>query len=183
MTGISSDPPTRNNYFAGKLLTAADFQVEQDYHIGHRRSHNRQLHGAGVVSGLRVFMVDSTRIRVEPGMAIDCLGREILVPDPAEVDLQGSGKVVILTIAYAERLAEPVPVPGPGGEDMLDSRVIETFELLVRPEAEAGASHPKRRRTWLPCGQDHPIPLARLRLRRRRWRVDRWYRRPAIRIC
>jgi hypothetical protein len=182
MTGASSDPPIRNNYFAGKVLTAEDLQVEQSYHIGQRRSHNRHLHGAGVVHGLAVS-VGSAGVRVEPGMAIDCRGREIVVPDPAQVDLPTSGKVAIVAVAYAERLAEPVLVPDPEGEDTVYSRIIETFELPVGPEAEAGAAHPKGRRTWRPCGRDHPVPLARLRLRRGRWRVDRWYRRPEIRIC
>lgn len=182
MTGVSSDPPIRNNYFAGKVLTAEDLQAEQDYHIGQRRSHNRLLHGAGVVQGLDVS-VGPGGVRVEPGMAIDCLGREIVVPKPSEVDLPDSGKAVMVAIAYAERLAEPVPVPGPGGDDIAHTRILETFELSVGPEAEAGVDHPKRRRTWRPCCQDHPLPLARLRRRRRRWRVDRWYRRPVIRTC
>ncbi len=74
MTGIDSEPPVRNNWFVGKLLTADDLRLEQDYHIGRRRSHNRCVHCAGVVCGLRVS-VEERRARVEPGLALDCRRR------------------------------------------------------------------------------------------------------------
>ena len=45
---------TRVRYYAGQLLTARDFQAEQDYVRARHRIHNRWLLGAGVVSGLRV---------------------------------------------------------------------------------------------------------------------------------
>jgi hypothetical protein len=43
----------RPRYFAGKLLTAEDFELEQRYHIAKRWLLNRELHGAGTVSDSR----------------------------------------------------------------------------------------------------------------------------------
>ena len=44
----------RNNYFTGKLLVERDFREEQDYFLGKDRRHNQELHGWGVVCGLKV---------------------------------------------------------------------------------------------------------------------------------
>ena len=63
----------RPHYFDGQLLTAADFSQEQEYHLGQRRLHNRMLHGAGVVSGLRVSAGETSSapaIVVEAGFAL-----------------------------------------------------------------------------------------------------------------
>lgn len=75
-------PFSRNNYYHGKLLTVKDFNDEQDYFNDKRRLINKFLHGAGVVSGLKVISLDFQHISIEPGMAIDHLGRELLVEKP-----------------------------------------------------------------------------------------------------
>ena len=74
----------RNNYFTGKLLVERDFREEQDYFLGKDRRHNQELHGWGVVCGLKVKQHPDENCRdryviVEPGTAIDCCGHEILV--------------------------------------------------------------------------------------------------------
>src|SRR5437867_782422 len=38
----------RPNYFVGKLIDAADLQLEQEYHLEKHRRHNRHLHGFGI---------------------------------------------------------------------------------------------------------------------------------------
>lgn len=75
-------PFSRNNYYHGKLLTVKDFKDEQDYFNDKRRLINKFLHGAGVVSGLKVISLDLQHISIEPGMAIDYLGREIVIDKP-----------------------------------------------------------------------------------------------------
>ena len=45
---------TRLKYFYGQMLSAQDFQKEQDYFREKLKLHNRCLHGYGVVCGLRV---------------------------------------------------------------------------------------------------------------------------------
>jgi DNA-binding beta-propeller fold protein YncE len=74
----------RNNYFTGKLLVERDFTDEQRYLLGKLRRHNQRLHGWGVVCGLKVKHhpnpgCQDRFVIIEPGTAIDCCGREILV--------------------------------------------------------------------------------------------------------
>ena len=70
-------PFERNRYYAGKLLTSADFSAEQLYMNNKRRFLNRILFGSGVVCGLNVVNLDDLSILVESGVAIDRAGREI----------------------------------------------------------------------------------------------------------
>lgn len=72
----------KNNYFYGKLLTVRDFKTEQEYIENRQRIHNRLMMGYGVVSGLRTVMIDNQTLSVEPGMALDAIGREIVIPFP-----------------------------------------------------------------------------------------------------
>ena len=77
----------RMRYFTGRYMTARDFSDEQSYYLTHRYLHNRMLHGWGVVCGLHVYPhpVEGCRkdhVRLDCGMAIDCCGREIVVPKP-----------------------------------------------------------------------------------------------------
>ena len=74
----------RNNYFTGKLLVERDFTDEQRYMLGKLRRHNQRLHGWGTVCGLKVVPhpnpgCQDRFVDIQPGTAIDCCGREILV--------------------------------------------------------------------------------------------------------
>jgi DNA-binding beta-propeller fold protein YncE len=72
----------RNNYFTGKLLVERDFTDEQRYLMGKQRRHNQRLHGWGAVCGLKVkphLTCPDRYVMIEPGTAIDCCGREILI--------------------------------------------------------------------------------------------------------
>jgi hypothetical protein len=82
--------PRRNKYFYGKRMDVQHFQMEQDYGKLKQWLLNRLTLGKGVLCGLRVS-VSGGRVCVNPGMAIDGLGREIIVPmryclDPVVVD-------------------------------------------------------------------------------------------------
>lgn len=75
----------RLNYYHGMLLTEEDFQAEQEYFREKMKLHNR-LHGYGVVwgLGLKVKCVEIAgepikKIFIEPGLAFDCAGNEIVV--------------------------------------------------------------------------------------------------------
>jgi hypothetical protein len=83
----------RNNYFTGKLLVERDFTDEQRYTMGKLRRHNQRLHGWGVACGLKVKehpnpACQSQYVVVEPGTAIDCCGREILVQHEEYFDFE-----------------------------------------------------------------------------------------------
>ncbi|MCR4704949.1 MAG: hypothetical protein K5641_02675 [Lachnospiraceae bacterium] len=72
-------PFERNRYYAGKMLTTADFQAEQAYFNNKRRFINRLMCGSGIVCGFGVFSLDDLSVLIESGVAIDELGREIVM--------------------------------------------------------------------------------------------------------
>lgn len=103
----------RNHYFFGKLMSVRDFENEQQYMNNRRRLGNRMLHGAGIVSGLNVLMLDNQTFSLETGMALDYLGREIVVSEPCVKRLSAiegfneqSGGEYYLCIRYREELRE-----------------------------------------------------------------------------
>lgn len=118
----------RLNYFTGQFLVEKDFKDEQDYHVGKHRLHNRYLHGWGTVCGLKVVEhpnpdCQKRFVIIEPGLALDCCGREIIVREKIYVDIpkllaaqnddeSGSGdtpKILSISLCYAECKTEFVP--------------------------------------------------------------------------
>lgn len=151
--------PMRNHYFDGKFLVARDFSDEQDYFRGHRQMHNAHLHGAGTVCGLKLIEHPSETCRrefvvCEPGMALDCCGQEILVPERALVrvremieadeELQAAldgDNHLFIAIERCDYGAEPVPIilptcEGEGGTEC--GRIAEgyRFRLYARSPEE-----------------------------------------------
>ncbi len=130
----------RNNYFAGRLLGAEDFQLEQDYVRERLRRHNRALHGAGIVRGLQVSVrPDGTgqRVVVQPGLAIAPDGEEIEVRCEASIDLPQTPSELFVTLSHAECLTHPAPAL----DDMpvQYKRIEETFALDLEPIAGENA--------------------------------------------
>lgn len=75
-------------YATGMLLDAQDFSDEQTYHRGRLARALAFLAGPGTLAGLRVEHVPGSaeqveEIRVQPGLAVDRLGRLIELPRPA----------------------------------------------------------------------------------------------------
>ncbi|MBE9572213.1 MAG: hypothetical protein IMF11_16415 [Proteobacteria bacterium] len=130
----------RARYFHGMLMTEGDFEVEQIYLNEKRKLLNQTLHGWGVVCGLKVKPTTTAgpNIIVEPGLALDCHGNEILVCEEQTIDL--SAKVCTSTqvqeqanpcvdpqievpesptlyvmIKYKDRITDQVSVYAPGG--------------------------------------------------------------------
>jgi hypothetical protein len=120
----------RLSYFHGQMLAATDFQREQAYFVEKLRLRNRCLHGYGVACGLEVSSVpvddtcDSTpdehqpRVTLHAGVALDCLGNEIVVRRDCPVELIPllsvedhrsfrDGDRVYLCVEYCERAAGP----------------------------------------------------------------------------
>jgi hypothetical protein len=105
------EPPRRNNYFYGKRMDVQHFQMEQDYGKLKQWLVNRLTFGKGVVCGLKVSL-DGNLICVDPGFAIDGLGREIIVPVRACIDpvTQEGG---CCTPCCNQPAATPAPEPQP----------------------------------------------------------------------
>ena len=79
----------RLRYFHGKQMRLADYVDEQRYHAGKMRFHNEKLHGAGILCGLKVALLDpgGLVLRVGRGAASDDCGREIVVGFDQGVDV------------------------------------------------------------------------------------------------
>jgi hypothetical protein len=116
--------PVRNRYFYGKLLDVRHLEMEQRYMNEKRWLVNRLGLGAGVLCGLEVEPAgEEGLIVVRPGIAIDPLGREIVVDRPVKVDARqltdecgrpegdplDTGFVQVL-LCYHECPTEPAPV-------------------------------------------------------------------------
>lgn len=93
----------RLNYYTGQLLNADDFKDEQMYHVDKLRSHNRNLHTWGIARGLNVEKIGTKNVTISLGMAIDGMGRQIVLDELREIDLtQSTASSLYLTISYNE---------------------------------------------------------------------------------
>ena len=143
MRDISFFPIERNRYFYGKLLTVRDFEAEQDYAEVKRRLINRVVHGAGVVCGLGVTASDDTTLIIESGMALDYLGREIVIEEPlirkiemieGHETLRGKDDAY-LCMVYDETDIEPVNAVGTDSGERQFNMTKEGYRLYFSSEA------------------------------------------------
>ncbi len=177
-----TDKIRRVNYFTGQLLTTADFQDEQEYFRQKMKRHNRFLHGSGVVYGLELSLLNDSVI-VQPGLALDCAGNEILLPVKQAVGLPAVARQLYVVVSYLEYGDAMVPVvgapPDTGEETMQPSRIFESFELnfvdkLPECSLPAGEGQP------LTCGEAHPVALGQVIRLRDGWQLNAAFRRKAI---
>lgn len=147
-----TEPPRRVRYFPGRLLTDDDLAAEQAYHRQMRYLVNRLL-GHGIVSGLDVDVVGG-EVRVSPGVAMDRLGREVVLVEPAFVAVgpvgSGGSRVCDLVLVWDEELEGFVPTPDGATEA---TWFVERPRLhLVPPDVVSDAvllAHLKRTRRGL----------------------------------
>jgi len=117
------------NYYDGLLLTADEFQLEQDYHTVMRQMHNRNFHGYGIARGLEVKVIPDpasverilSRVRILPGAAlvsesmsgVDVFS-EVILTDPVEIDLKDfmDGDIVFIFAQPGEILDTQVNYKG-----------------------------------------------------------------------
>jgi|CXWL01.1.fsa_nt_gi hypothetical protein len=162
-------------YATGVLLDAEDFRDEQTYHRGRLARALAYLYGSGTVAGLRVGWEAELapgadpdfpegrpeRVTVEPGLAIDRLGRLIELPRIACIrlsrwyDAQADDDVaqgfhgvpydgvvvdVFLTFVACERGKTPAFAAGPyeALDPVVPSRLRDGYELtlVIRKEAD-----------------------------------------------
>ena len=108
----------RLHYFDHQFLVEADFTDEQKYHLEMRRRLNRVLHTFGIAEGLQVVKKTNKIVTVRPGVAIDNLGREMIIEADQDVPLDAITTAVpaFITIAYAEQLTDPSTATGAPGD-------------------------------------------------------------------
>lgn len=105
---MTSDPlPSleRPAFFDGQRLAAEDFVAMSVHPRAVRWAHNRTLHGWGIGSGLDVAGARGERsVRVSPGYAIDCRGRDLVLSEPFTLTVpQVAAKThYLLTVSYLE---------------------------------------------------------------------------------
>lgn len=100
-------PVARPNYFTGEALLTDDFICEQAFQSGSLAAMNGTLHTYGVAAGLEVQWFKDTQprqVHVSAGMAIDRLGRQVVLAEPQLIVLDGvdAGTTYYLTITYGE---------------------------------------------------------------------------------
>lgn len=174
--------PARNNYFYGKLLDEFHFRLEQNYFNRQRWLLNRLSLGSGVLCGLQVAPTnDGSKLRIGSGVAIDTLGREIIVPsesppiDPRQptddcgrasgARIDGVGTVTIY-LCYRECEADYVPALITSCDterSCAPSTIRERYMLLVR-EGETEAPEPTCgfKNLFDPSAEGHPSLYASL---------------------
>lgn len=110
MTQKQQNGTQRIRYFDGQLLTARDLQDDVTYEARMRGLHVRALHNTwGVALGFEVIVQNSSVVKVSPGIAYDCRGREIFSardllvgPPPRPLGSQVNAWLFDLVIRYDE---------------------------------------------------------------------------------
>lgn len=168
---VPSSPATvatrRNRYFTGKFMTADDFATDPEYFLSRHRLHNRLLHGWGIARGLKLIPHPNPECRwewvvVEPGVALDPLGREVLLCEATPVEVNPGRSALlpaVLFLTYDEEVIEPLPAlyaegprdPGDREPNRIEER--PRFEVVPldavaswewpRPEASPGDLYPE----------------------------------------
>jgi hypothetical protein len=145
----------RNNYFYGKLMTVSDFELEQEYFNGKRYLLNRLFHGKGLLSGLsdlELSVESSDEVSIwfrDGGVALDCLGREIIVPvDTKKKILTQERKPLkksefrnptFLYLRYSSAVSQPVKAvssPLSCEEVVCANRILEDFDVIASFEPD-----------------------------------------------
>lgn len=102
---MNEKPIERLNYFNGQRLEAEDLRLEQEYHMRIQRWLSKSLFSPGWADGYDVSIDESDRkhVIVKPGLALDDLGRAIVLVAERKLTVQAP----YLCVRYAERTAAP----------------------------------------------------------------------------
>lgn len=139
-------PFERNKYFYGKLLTVRDFEIEQRYFNDKRRLVNRLLMGPGILAGLGTLLLDDKTLMIQPGIAIDFLGREIVVESPytsrlsviegfEDLDEYGDAYLSIFYDEDEKETVHNVAAPNGGEGQSAYNRISEGFHIKLSKTA------------------------------------------------
>lgn len=107
--------PQRVNYYTGQFLTEIEFVAEQTYHRTCLQRTNMMLYEPGVVftdmtpKSLEVIGRPGEKsVTVERGVALDSLGRQLVLSESRKVDLlEMADGIQSIIIYYDEQLVEP----------------------------------------------------------------------------
>jgi hypothetical protein len=164
--------PVRPAYALGVLLDSEDFFAEQSYHRARQARALKYLFGPGTAAGLQVVWREAEQqLAVNPGLAVDSLGRLIELARPVAIKLRGGLRPddswfdlqlpqdlsngvladeliadVFVRLAVCEHALTPAFATGPF--DAIDAasptRLRDGLELalVIRTEAASGSEPP-----------------------------------------
>jgi hypothetical protein len=141
---FSSSGKKRVNFFDGRLLSADDFQKEQDYHRALVWQSNRAALGCGVIRGLDVSC-SGGQLTVTAGLAVCPTGQILELTMPSSFDL--SEGLWDLTIEISDQLCDPLPVTA-GSSDPTFGSIQEIVKLAV-VESSGGRQKVSTSGVWL----------------------------------
>lgn len=147
-------PIERVRYYDGEYLRSFDFEDEQTYHVEMRRRLNRSLHLWGIAQGLELVQNDAgggiNQVWINPGMAIDALGREIYVFAPHTF---GDADIAANRVSYKDtydvwiRYKRTPATPPSAGYGICNdknqyTRWVESYSVLLLPAKTNPAKEP-----------------------------------------
>ena len=103
-------PNKRIKPIDGLAITAEVWDLAHEYHSQNQRFHAVLYHGWGIVTGLEVIASDppDTSIFILPGIAVDALGRTIILPKPVAYDIGSEMEgTLYLLLSHEESLVKP----------------------------------------------------------------------------
>jgi len=97
-------PGARINPFDGMAVTAEVWEEAHAYHCQHQHLHALFSHGPGIVTGLEVIASDppDNAVYIRPGLAVDPLGRMIMLREPTAYDLGDADGWLHVLLSYGE---------------------------------------------------------------------------------
>ena len=142
-----ADPVKRLHYFDKQFLREQDFIDEQNYQIQRHRDHNRLLHTPGIAQGLEIPdpPAGSTRVTVNAGIAYDKQGRQIVLANNQEINLESfaADQSIYLAIAYAEKETDPSSEAGVTGNTRWTEEPL--LEALLPTESDQFPEDPEEK--------------------------------------
>ncbi len=97
-------PERRIKAFDGMAVTAEVWESAHEYHRNLLELHTRFAHGPGILYGLEVIAGEpaSSSVFVRPGIAIDPMGRTIVLKKPEGYDLRQMEGIVYIILSHSE---------------------------------------------------------------------------------
>jgi hypothetical protein len=167
---MATDEILRLHYYERQYLGAADLEDQQSYLRDMRRRHNIGQHTWGIVIGMLLVEEpvagDPTAVDVyiQPGMAIDGFGREIIVLAPVKLDPQlfaafANEQHRSVWVRYDQELANKAQ----GGFAQCSGtnqfgRIQETYRIVVDPKPPTHDDVIVNGKPENPTSTDFPIP-------------------------
>lgn len=138
----------RPSFHEGQVLAAADLTATVDHSRGHDARHDRYLHDWGIAEGLGLTKVDRrdagnnpyVEVTLQPGVAVDGTGREIVVPLPVRLSealfdqingasLEPDAYYPVVVHGLDRDAPQPAFSPAACGANGQPRRIQEAFEV------------------------------------------------------